>query len=64
MKVEEYIRDRESRGEIVNRSAVRRRECQGTSRIERHAASALAKVPYASLCPGAETLASMQEDFR
>jgi 2-oxoglutarate/2-oxoacid ferredoxin oxidoreductase subunit beta len=64
MKVEEYIRDRQSRGEIatgllyVNESGVELHELNHTPDAP------LASLSYDKLCPGNEELARLQEDFR
>jgi 2-oxoglutarate ferredoxin oxidoreductase subunit beta len=64
MKVEEYIRDRQSRGEIatgllyVNESGVDLHELNHTPE------ASLASVSYGKLCPGNDELARLQEDFR
>jgi 2-oxoglutarate/2-oxoacid ferredoxin oxidoreductase subunit beta len=64
MKVEEYIRDRQSRGEIatgllyVNESGVELHELNHTPDV------ALASLSYDKLCPGSAELARLQEDFR
>ena len=62
--VEEYIRDRQSRGEIatgllyLNESGPEMHELNHTPE------TALNGVPYSNLCPGADELAKLQEDFR
>ena len=64
MKVEAYIRDRQSRGEIVtgllyvDESAKELHEMNATPTV------GLSKIPYESLCPGSAALSTMQEDFR
>jgi 2-oxoglutarate ferredoxin oxidoreductase subunit beta len=64
MKVEEYIRDRQSRGEIVTGLLYVDESAKELHELNATPTSALAKIPYASLCPGSAVLASMQEDFR
>jgi 2-oxoglutarate ferredoxin oxidoreductase subunit beta len=62
--VEEYIRDRQSRGEIatgllyLNESGPEMHELNHTPE------TGLNGVPYSNLCPGADELAKLQEDFR
>jgi 2-oxoglutarate ferredoxin oxidoreductase subunit beta len=64
MKVEEYIRDRQSRGEIatgvlyVNEAGAELHELNHTPD------ESLASLPYDKLCPGNDELARLQEDFR
>ena len=64
MSVEEYIRDRQSRGEIatgilyVNESGAELHELNHTPE------QPLASVPYDKLCPGNDALAQLQDDFR
>jgi 2-oxoglutarate ferredoxin oxidoreductase subunit beta len=64
MKVEEYIRDRQSRGEIatgqlyVNESGVELHELNHTPD------ASLASLSYDKLCPGSDELARLQQDFR
>jgi len=63
-KVEEYIRDRQSRGEIatgllyLNESNLELHELNNTPAV------ALNSLPYSTLCPGSEELVKLQEDFR
>jgi 2-oxoglutarate ferredoxin oxidoreductase subunit beta len=64
LKVEEYIRDREGRGEIVTGLLYVDESRKELHEMNATPARALSKIPYASLCPGAAELASMQEDFR
>ena len=64
MKVEEYIRDREGRGEIVTGLLYVDESAKELHEMNATPARALAKLPYASLCPGAAELATMQMDFR
>jgi 2-oxoglutarate ferredoxin oxidoreductase subunit beta len=62
--VEEYIRDRQSRGEIatgilyVNESGVELHDLNQTPTI------GLNHIPLDQLCPGADELMRLQEDFR
>ncbi len=64
IKVEEYIRDRRSRGEIatgllyLDESGIEMHELNQTP------TTALVDLPYEKLCPGAEELAKLQADFR
>jgi 2-oxoglutarate ferredoxin oxidoreductase subunit beta len=64
MKVEEYIRDRQSRGEIatgllyVNESGVELHELNHTPD------ASLASLSYDKLCPGNDELTRLQQDFR
>ncbi len=64
LSVEEYIRDRQSRGEIatgilyVNESSSELHELNHTPD------QSLASVPYDKLCPGNGELARLQDDFR
>jgi len=64
MKVEEYIRDREGRGEIVTGLLYVDESAKELHEMNATPARALAKLPFASLCPGAAELATMQKDFR
>jgi 2-oxoglutarate ferredoxin oxidoreductase subunit beta len=64
MKVEEYIRDRESRGEIVTGLLYVDESAKELHEMNATPTHALAKVAYTALCPGAAELASMQNDFR
>jgi 2-oxoglutarate/2-oxoacid ferredoxin oxidoreductase subunit beta len=62
--VEEYIRNRQSRGEIatgilyLNESGVELHELNQTPSV------GLNHIPYEQLCPGSDELARLQEDFR
>ncbi|MGC2168354.1 MAG: 2-oxoacid:ferredoxin oxidoreductase subunit beta [Acidimicrobiales bacterium] len=64
LSVEEYIRDRQSRGEIatgilyVNESSADLHELNHTPE------QSLASVAYDKLCPGNDELARLQDDFR
>jgi len=64
MKVEEYFRDRQGRGEIatgllyLDESGLELHELNHTPQ------AGLNSLPLSDLCPGAAELASMQEDFR
>jgi 2-oxoglutarate ferredoxin oxidoreductase subunit beta len=64
LKVESYIRDRESRGEIVTGLLYVDESAKEIHEVNATPPTALSKVPFSSLCPGAATLATMQEDFR
>ena len=63
-RVEEYIRERHDRGEIatgllyVNEDSVDVHAMNNTPPV------ALAKIPFATLCPGSAVLAKLQDDFR
>ncbi len=63
-KVQEYIRERHDRGEIatgllyVDENSTDVHEMNNTPDV------ALAKVPFATLCPGSAVLAKLQDDFR
>jgi 2-oxoglutarate ferredoxin oxidoreductase subunit beta len=63
-KVEEYIRDREGRGEIVTGLLYVDESAKELHEMNATPTRALAKVPYSALCPGTAELASMQQDFR
>jgi 2-oxoglutarate ferredoxin oxidoreductase subunit beta len=64
MKVEEYIRDRQGRGEIatgllfLDESGLELHELNHTPQ------EGLNTLPFDVLCPGSKELASLQEDFR
>jgi 2-oxoglutarate ferredoxin oxidoreductase subunit beta len=64
LSVEEYLRDRHARGEIatgllyVNESSLELHELNHTPSV------GLNTLPYEVLCPGAEELARLQDDFR
>ena len=62
--MESYIRDRESRGEIVTGLLYVDESAREIHEVNATPATALSKVPFSKLCPGAATLASMQQDFR
>jgi 2-oxoglutarate ferredoxin oxidoreductase subunit beta len=64
MKVEEYIRDRQSRGEIVTGLLYVDESAKELHEMNATPTRGLSKLPYSSLCPGAAQLAAMQEDFR
>ena len=63
-KVEEYIRDRHSRGEIVTGLLYVDESAKDVHELNHTPAEGLNKVPYSKLCPGAAELASMQASFR
>jgi 2-oxoglutarate ferredoxin oxidoreductase subunit beta len=63
-KVEEYIRDRHSRGEIVTGLLYVDESAKDVHEMNHTPDGGLNKVPYAKLCPGAAELASMQKSFR
>jgi len=64
MKVEEYIRDREGRGEIVTGLLYVDEGAKELHELNATPERGLAKIPYRSLCPGAAELAAMQDEFR
>jgi 2-oxoglutarate ferredoxin oxidoreductase subunit beta len=64
LKVEEYIRDRQSRGEIVTGLLYVDETAKEIHELNDTPAQGLSKVPFAKLCPGAAELAAMQKDFR
>jgi 2-oxoglutarate/2-oxoacid ferredoxin oxidoreductase subunit beta len=63
-KVEDYIREHRERGEVatgllyLNEDSVEVHELNNTPDV------ALAKIPFADLCPGSAVLAAIQRDFR
>jgi len=62
MKVEEYIRDRESRGEIVTGLLYVDESAKELHEMNATPPTPLAKVAYTALCPGARTRVDA-EDF-
>jgi 2-oxoglutarate ferredoxin oxidoreductase subunit beta len=64
LKVEEYIRDRQSRGEIVTGLLYVDESAKEIHELNDTPAQGLSKIPFAKLCPGAAELAAMQQDFR
>jgi 2-oxoglutarate/2-oxoacid ferredoxin oxidoreductase subunit beta len=62
--VEEYVRDRTSRGEIATGLLYLNESGQELHELNRTPTTALNAVPYERLCPGADELAKLQEDFR
>jgi 2-oxoglutarate/2-oxoacid ferredoxin oxidoreductase subunit beta len=63
-KVEQYIHDRQSRGEIVTGLLYVDESAKDVHQHNHTPPVALSKVPFERLCPGAAELASMQESFR
>jgi 2-oxoglutarate/2-oxoacid ferredoxin oxidoreductase subunit beta len=64
MSVEEYIRDRQERGEIATGLLYLNESSQELHDLNQTPPSSLASLPYDVLCPGADALAELQEDFR
>jgi 2-oxoglutarate ferredoxin oxidoreductase subunit beta len=64
MSVEEYIRDRQERGEIATGLLYLNESSQELHELNQTPPSALASLPYGVLCPGADALAELQEEFR
>ncbi len=62
--VEEYVRDRTSRGEIATGLLYLNESGQELHELNQTPPTALNAVPYGRLCPGADELAKLQEDFR
>jgi 2-oxoglutarate ferredoxin oxidoreductase subunit beta len=63
-KVEQYIQDRQSRGEIVTGLLYVDESAKDVHQHNHTPSAALSKVGYERLCPGADELSSMQESFR
>jgi 2-oxoglutarate ferredoxin oxidoreductase subunit beta len=63
-KVEQYIRDRHTRGEIVTGLLYVDESAKDMHEMNNTPEEGLNKVPYEKLCPGSAELASMQKDFR
>jgi 2-oxoglutarate ferredoxin oxidoreductase subunit beta len=63
-KVEEYIRDRQSRGEIATGLLYLNESHQELHDLNHTPAQGLNKIPYEKLCPGSAELAKLQADFR
>jgi 2-oxoglutarate ferredoxin oxidoreductase subunit beta len=64
MSVEEYIRDRQERGEIATGLLYLNESTQELHTLNQTPPQGLASLPYDVLCPGADALAALQEDFR
>ena len=62
--VEEYIRERRSRGEIVTGLLYVDESALDVHELNNTPEHALNKVPYDKLCPGSAELAKMQMSFR
>jgi 2-oxoglutarate/2-oxoacid ferredoxin oxidoreductase subunit beta len=62
--VEEYIRDHQERGEIVTGLLYVDESAQTLHQLGNTPDQALNKIPLSKLCPGADELAAIQEDFR
>ncbi len=63
-KVEEYIRERHTRGEIVTGLLYVDETALDVHEMNHTPAEGLNRVAYEKLCPGAAALAELQEDFR
>ena len=63
-KVEDYIRQRQARGEIVTGLLYVDESSQSLHEMNHTPLSGLNKIPLARLCPGADVLATIQEGFR
>ena len=63
-KVEQYIQDRQSRGEIVTGLLYVDESAKDVHQHNHTPGDALSKIPFERLCPGAEELSAMQEGFR
>ncbi len=64
MKVEEYIRDRHQRGEIATGLLYLDETGLEMHELNQTPMTALVDVPYEKLCPGADELSKLQEEFR
>jgi 2-oxoglutarate ferredoxin oxidoreductase subunit beta len=64
MKVEQYIRDRHDRGEIVTGLLYVDETAKEIHELNETPTMGLNKVPFAKLCPGSAELTAMQADFR
>jgi 2-oxoglutarate ferredoxin oxidoreductase subunit beta len=62
--VEEYIRDRQSRGEIATGLLYLNETGQEMHELNHTPEAGLNSIPYADLCPGSAEMAKLQEDFR
>ena len=63
-RVEEYIREHQSRGEVVTGLLYVDESGQTPHQMGHTPATGLNKIPFEDLCPGAEALEALQEDFR
>jgi 2-oxoglutarate/2-oxoacid ferredoxin oxidoreductase subunit beta len=63
-KVEEYLRDRQGRGEIATGVLYLNESSVDLHELNKTPATGLNHVPYDRLCPGSDALAELQEDFR
>ena len=63
-KVEEYIRDRHERGEIVTGLLYVDESAMDVHQLNNTPTEGLVKVPYSHLCPGSAELEQLQKDFR
>jgi 2-oxoglutarate ferredoxin oxidoreductase subunit beta len=63
-KVEQYIHDRQSRGEIVTGLLYVDESAKDVHQHNHTPEVALTKVPFERLCPGSGELAAIQESFR
>ncbi|HUX05012.1 MAG TPA: 2-oxoacid:ferredoxin oxidoreductase subunit beta [Acidimicrobiales bacterium] len=63
-RVEEYIRERQTRGEIVTGLLYVDESAQTLHEMGNTPAQGLIKLPLSELCPGAAELDALQEDFR
>ncbi len=64
LSVEEYIRDRQGRGEIPTGVLYVNESHSDLHELNRTPDEALARVPFNKLCPGRDALDALQEDFR
>ena len=64
MKVEQYIHDRQSRGEIVTGLLYVDESAKDVHQLNHTPKEGLNKIPFERLCPGGAELAAMQQGFR
>ena len=64
MLVEEYMRDRASRGEIATGLLYVNEDAPDVHELNHTPATGLNKIPLATLCPGSAALAALQAEFR
>jgi 2-oxoglutarate ferredoxin oxidoreductase subunit beta len=62
--VEEYLRDRLSRGEIATGILYLNESGVELHKLNQTPVTGLNQIPLDQLCPGAEELSRLQEDFR
>jgi 2-oxoglutarate ferredoxin oxidoreductase subunit beta len=64
LKVEQYIHDRQSRGEIVTGLLYVDESAKDVHQMNHTPSEGLTKVPFEKLCPGGAELTAMQKGFR